>query len=55
MGGKEKRFSEKPPLCKAGPGSYDINKGDKKRAVSSCFKSSSKRDAMNKSCGPEIG
>ncbi|CAD8101748.1 unnamed protein product [Paramecium primaurelia] len=55
LGGKEKRFYDKPPLCKAGPGSYDINKGEKKRAVSSCFKSSSKRDAINKSCGPEIG
>ncbi|CAD8119227.1 unnamed protein product [Paramecium sonneborni] len=55
LGGKEKRFCEKPPLCKAGPGSYDITKGEKKRAVSSCFKSSSKRDAINKSCGPDIG
>ncbi|CAD8092784.1 unnamed protein product [Paramecium primaurelia] len=55
LGGKEKRFYDKPPLCKAGPGSYDINKGEKKRAVSSCFKSSSRRDAINKTTGPEIG
>ncbi|CAD8185804.1 unnamed protein product [Paramecium octaurelia] len=55
LGGKEKRFYDKPPLCKAGPGSYDITRGEKNRAVSSCFRSSSKRDSVNRSSGPEIG
>lgn len=55
FGGKEKRFQDKPPLCKAGPGSYDVTRGERRRAVSSCFKSSSIRDPAPKSCGPEIG
>ncbi|CAD8071620.1 unnamed protein product [Paramecium primaurelia] len=55
FGGKERRFQEKTSICQAGPGSYDITRDEKKRAVSSCFKSSSKRDQVNKSFGPEIG
>jgi len=41
---KEKRFDEKNIISNVGPGSYNMDVQERRRAVSSSFKSGTKRD-----------